>query len=66
MRITEWLPETDDPTDEGEELVEGCRLYNIGWMKMGFRSICVPAYAYLDNQGLWMTAYKRPLEVWTR
>lgn len=58
--------EIDDPTDEGEEPIDGCRLYDVGWMKMGAQSLCVPAYTYLHNPSLWMAAYKRPPEVWTR
>jgi len=55
-----------DRTDEGEEPVEGVRLYDVGWMKMGMQSMGVPAFAYLTNPGLWMGAYKRPPEVWVR
>ncbi|RWA12799.1 hypothetical protein EKO27_g2301 [Xylaria grammica] len=59
-------PETDDPTDEGEVPVEGCRLYEVGWMRMGTQSIGVPAYAFLQRPGLFYAAYQRPPDVWVR
>jgi hypothetical protein len=59
-------PETDDPTDEGEEPIEGCRMTHVGWMKMGAQSMGVSAYAVLDKSGMFYAVYARPPDVWTR
>lgn len=65
-----YLPGPDDEgesADEGEEPVEGCRMYDVGWMKMSSGSLHLSAYAFLENADLWSSAYTRPPdEIWDR
>lgn len=55
----------DDPTDEGEEPVEGCRLWDVGWMKADIFDLVPGKYATLLQPGRYYTCYKRPPVVWT-
>ncbi|OCK76954.1 hypothetical protein K432DRAFT_251937, partial [Lepidopterella palustris CBS 459.81] len=50
----------DDPTDEGEEPVEGCRLWDVGWMKADIFDLVPGKYATLLQPGRYYTCYKRP------
>jgi hypothetical protein len=59
-------PRIHDPTDEGEVPVEGCKLYDVGWMRMGAQSIGISAYSALTNPANWVHLYRRPPAVWTR
>lgn len=52
----------EDPTDEGEKPVEGCRMTDVGWMKVSLRSIMPGMYLQLQP-GAWDESYTRPPEV---
>lgn len=47
----------EDLFDEGEEPLEGCRLYDVGWMKVRLTSL-VPYYSRVDD--LWEELYRLP------
>lgn len=48
-----------DPLDEGYEELEGCKMYDVGWMRVGFRGLVPDTYASLDWSD-WETYYWRP------
>jgi len=52
--------EDTDPWDEGEEEVEGCKLYDVGWAKVGVASLYPEVYAMLIDDNRWHTHYCRP------
>ncbi|KAF2175245.1 hypothetical protein K469DRAFT_756347 [Zopfia rhizophila CBS 207.26] len=55
----------DDAANEGEELVEGCRLYDVGWMKARIENLIPEKHARLIRSGGWHSYYRRPPKVWT-
>jgi hypothetical protein len=52
----EWIYETDDP-------VEGCRDWDVGWMRIRFYCAMVEPYAVLREDDLWEINYRRPPSV---
>ena len=54
--------EIEDPCDEGEEPVEDCRMYDVGWMKVSIDSLMPGMYAMLQS-GAWDENYVRPPDV---
>lgn len=38
-----------DPYDEGEEPLEGCRLYDVGWARVNVGAMIVDAHPYLHG-----------------
>ena len=59
-------PETYDPTDEGEPEVEGCKLEDVGWMKVAVCGLMPEAYSFLQGLGAYYSVYQRPPMVWVR
>lgn len=55
-------PAQDDPEDEGEEEVEGCKMFDVGWMKVNSNGIAPRTYDLLDGMG-WDGLYVRPPRV---
>jgi len=53
---------TDDPYDDGEEPIKGCRLYDVGWTRVCNSGLVLPTYARL-TAGDWEVSYTRPPEV---
>lgn len=51
--------EVEDPLDEDEEPIEGCKLFDVGWMKTHITVFGVAAQPYLDDEG-WRINYVRP------
>ena len=51
--------EVYDPVDDGEEPVDGCKLYNVGWMRIESTCLMPTAYA-MFNIGAWHINYQRP------
>lgn len=49
----------DDPFDEGEEDVEGCKLSDVGWMRVGAGWLVPSLYRSLHVTD-WETCYTRP------
>ena len=52
-------PEEDDPLDDGEEPIDGCKLYDVGWMKVSVIGLMPGGYAKLRMR-LWEENYVRP------
>ena len=52
-------PEEDDPLDEGEEAINGCKLHDVGWMKVAVSGLMPGGYAKL-RMGSWEENYTRP------
>lgn len=59
-------PETDDPTDDGEPEVEGCKMEDVGWMKVSVYRLVPSLYSILQKSGGYYTVYTRPPQVWAR
>lgn len=57
--VREIDPEVEDPFDEDEEPLEGCKLFDVGWMKTHYSVFDVGAQQYLDGEG-WRINYVRP------
>lgn len=57
------LPE--DPEDEGGEPIEGCRMENVGWMKVPAEDLAPTLYAIFQKPDLWDDYYTRPPAVLT-
>lgn len=57
----QWVP-ADNQGDEDEADVDGCRMYDVGWMKVGVGSLAPRAYAVLEKIG-WEGCYARPPKV---
>lgn len=45
---------------DGEEPVEGCSDWDVGWMKVQFDSVMLEPYAYLRDDLAWEQYYWRP------
>ncbi|RHZ68357.1 hypothetical protein CDV55_107524 [Aspergillus turcosus] len=43
--------------DDPEELIEGCMLHNVGWMKVHYDSVMVSKYNYMHNDLAWDWEY---------
>jgi hypothetical protein len=43
--------------DEGEEPIEGCRLYDVGWMRCYVRDMFISLYGMLMRDGVWEDWY---------
>lgn len=55
----EVMPE--DPADEGETEIEGCKLYDVGWMKVDIRAVPTSVYYLLQPGDTWdPLLYQRP------
>ena len=54
----------EDAFDEGEEAVDGCKMHDVGWMKVSVRELMPAAYATLQT-GAWDENYVRPPRVAT-
>ncbi|KAF2495512.1 hypothetical protein BU16DRAFT_391586 [Lophium mytilinum] len=54
----------DDPSDEGEESIEGCKLEDVGWMKANVSDLVPDKYSLLKDPGNWESWYVRPPGVW--
>lgn len=52
-------PAVDDPLDEDEEPIEGCKMFDVGWMKMHYSVFGVGAPTYLTADS-WDINYVRP------
>jgi hypothetical protein len=50
----------DDELYDGEEPVEGCSDWDVGWMKVQFNSVMLEPYAYLRDDLAWEQYYRRP------
>lgn len=48
----------EDPLDEREEPLEGCRLFDVGWMKM--RPMELLPHFYPNIESTWEYSYRRP------
>ena len=57
-------PETDDPTDDGEPEIEGCKMQDVGWMKVCVHGLLPSAYSILQQSGAYYAVYTRPPHVW--
>ena len=55
-----------DPTDEGEPEIDGCKMEDVGWMKVGVGGLLPAAYSLLQESGAYYAAYTRPPKVWVR
>lgn len=55
--LREESPELD-PLDEDEELLDGCRVHDVGWMKVQLYRVFPGLYTGLD--GVWRFDYVRP------
>jgi hypothetical protein len=54
-----------NPVDEGEPPIEGCRLYDVGWMRCDVEGMLSALYTYLVKDGNWDDwYYHRPPQVW--
>ena len=51
--------ETDDPFDEGEEAIEGCKMHDVGLIKVEVHGLMADAYTKLQTD-LWDENYVRP------
>jgi hypothetical protein len=54
-----------DLIDEGEPPIEGCRLYDVGWMRYDIRDMLISLYGYSVRDRVredWY--YERPPRVW--
>lgn len=49
----------EDPVDEGEEPLEGCRLYDVGWMKTNI-SVSHVGTQQILTESVWDHNYVRP------
>jgi hypothetical protein len=54
--------QTDDALEEGEEPIEGCRMYDVGWLKIHLGAVMPSAYAKLHG-GDWDLSYARPPDI---
>lgn len=51
----------EDPYDEGEDPVNGCKMYDVGWMKIGVECGLVNLnYTWLRDSADWGREYRRP------
>lgn len=48
--------------DEGFPPIDGCRRYDVGWMKVAARFLFPMNYVALSNEG-WYDVYQRPPEM---
>ena len=48
----------EDPLDDGEELLEGCRLQHVGWMRVRHFALWPDQYTTLRE--VWEYNYRRP------
>ncbi|KAG8625401.1 hypothetical protein KVT40_007152 [Elsinoe batatas] len=51
-----------DPADEGFDPLDGCRMDDVGWMKLAVSHVAPRAFSILDDPG-WEGAYRRPPKV---
>ncbi|KAK0840609.1 hypothetical protein LTS02_017130 [Friedmanniomyces endolithicus] len=51
--------EVEDPCDEGEEALDGCRMHDVGWMRVGIGSV-MPGFCSQLLKGSWEHNYVRP------
>ena len=58
-KLLQMDAEAEDPLDEDEEPLEGCKIYDVGWMKANITVFDVGAQSYL-NDTLWDVNYVRP------
>ena len=56
------LPRDDDELEETYEPLEGCTLYNVGWIKGDLRYLVMHIYYYLGRSS-WSVNYQRPPEI---
>ncbi|KAK5673985.1 hypothetical protein LTS10_013244 [Elasticomyces elasticus] len=54
--------EVEDPCDEGFEAVDGCKMQDIGWMRIGIMTVMPDFYSQVLN-GDWEHSYVRPPDV---
>lgn len=57
-------PGEDDPTDEGEEEFEGCRLFDVGWMRVCVDGLLPRVWVLLSpGHSGWDVNYVRPPQI---
>lgn len=56
--------EDEDPNDGGGEAADGCKMYNVGWMKMDVTSGLIEGYKCLEQPAHWDFLYRRPPRIW--
>ena len=59
-----WGDLDPEDEDESEEPVEGCRLYDVGWIKVRVERLVPDIYKDLLEHHHWYNYFKRPPEVW--
>ena len=59
-REAEGYEEDEDPLDENEVEVEGCKLHDVGWMKISPDGLMPAFYGYATGSSYWDVAYVRP------
>ncbi|KAF2432499.1 hypothetical protein EJ08DRAFT_647955 [Tothia fuscella] len=58
-----YMPEPgdeNDPVDEGEEPIEGCRRHDVGWMKVAIENLNPGIYTAFRDPAAWYVEYVRP------
>ncbi|THY94294.1 hypothetical protein D6C93_05384 [Aureobasidium pullulans] len=59
-REAEGYEEDEDPLDENEVEVDGCKLHDVGWMKISPDGLMPTFYGYAIGSSYWDVAYVRP------
>lgn len=59
-RESEGYELDEDPLDENEVEVEGCKLHDVGWMKISPDGLMPTFYGYAIGSSYWDVAYVRP------
>lgn len=49
-----------DYLDDGCEEIEGCKLDDVGWMRVGHQCVLVEMYAKFREREDWQVYYRRP------
>lgn len=62
----DWGPDEEEEEEEEEakqEPLEGCALYNVGWMRVRYSSGMLRVYSFLRSPNGWDIDYRLPPEV---